>query len=115
MEKHYNLYFLQDYYGEDVASMSVILRMYLEETPKELKLIENHLISNHGAEAKMVTHKIKTSIALLGIADPVRFIERMHQAAGAEVTKELIDLFVAFRNEVFKGLADIEKDFFSAP
>jgi len=113
LEKHYNLGFLKDYYGEDVSSMMDVLKLYLEETPKNILEIEQSLLNNNAAGAKAATHKIKTNTVMLGMTDPAGFIDAMHnQSSESAVKEELLMLFKAFKTEVMKGLNDIEEDFF---
>src|ERR1041385_1695465 len=78
LERHYNLDFLKDYYGDDVSAMSVVLKLYLEETPQQVDEIEKYLLNNQIANAKAATHKIKTNLAMLGIVDPAGFVNSMH-------------------------------------
>jgi len=113
LTKHYNLQFLKDYYDEDISSMKTILHLYLEETPKELELIQRSLESNDAATAKATTHKIKTNITMLGIKDHGNFVEAMHLLGATEnVPNKIIALFKAFNLETMKGLQQIEEDFF---
>ena len=113
LDKHYDLSFLRDYYAEDLPSMTSILKLYVEETPKNLMEIETCLLNNNAAGAKAATHKIKTNTIMLGMSDPARFIDAMHHhPADAPVKEEALMLFRAFKTEVMKGLKDIEADFF---
>ena len=112
MEKHYSLDFLKDYYGDDAEAMSHVLKLYIEETPKELQRIEICLNNNDAAGAKAVVHKMKTNIAMLGIVDHVHFINAIHlQSAESDVAEEIQGLFHAFKSEVLLALRDIENDF----
>jgi HPt (histidine-containing phosphotransfer) domain-containing protein len=114
MERHYNLDFLKDYYGDDMPAMSIVLKLYLEETPKQLEEIEMHLLNKNVAGAKAGTHKIKTNLAMLGIVDPANFINAMHQhAADNNDFEGIMPLFKLFKSELLKGMKDIESDFFS--
>jgi HPt (histidine-containing phosphotransfer) domain-containing protein len=113
LEKHYHLDFLKDYYQDDLLSMNVVLKLYLEETPKDLEHIELSLRNNNAAEAKAATHKIKTNIAMLGIQGSAVFLDLMHElAATADVTEEVLTVFMLFKSEVLKGLNDIKNDYF---
>ncbi|MBX7140456.1 MAG: Hpt domain-containing protein [Chitinophagales bacterium] len=114
MEKHYNLEFLNDYYGDDREAMVEILRLYLQETPKDLNNIKTALHTNNAAAAKAATHKIKTNVAMLGMHDPVEFMHEMHlHSAQADVSEKVKKLFVDFEAAILEGLADIKRDFFS--
>ena len=114
MERHYNLDFLKDYYGDDMPAMSIVLKLYLEETPKQLEEIEMYLVSKNVAGAKAATHKIKTNLAMLGIVDPANFISAMHLHAADNIELEgIMPLFKSFKSELLKGMKDIESDFFS--
>jgi hypothetical protein len=114
LEKHYNLTFLRDYYAEDLPSMTDILKLYLQETPKNLMEIETCLMNNNAAGAKAATHKIKTNTIMLGMADPAGFIDAMHHhPSDAAVKEEAVMLFRIFKTEVVKALQDIESDFFA--
>lgn len=115
MEKHYDLEFLRDYYGDDQAAMLEILRLYLQETPKDLNNIKTALHSNNSAAAKAATHKIKTNVAMLGMKDPVEFMLAMHlHSAKDDVSEKVKTLFVDFEAAVLRALSDIERDFFPA-
>jgi len=113
LEKHYNLEFLKDYYGDDRESMSEILKLYLQETPEDLQNIRVALYGNNASAAKAATHKIKTNVAMLGLKDPVDFMNAMHlHPANADVSDEVKMLFNDFEAEIQKGLKDMEQDFF---
>lgn len=113
LEKHYHLDFLKDYYQDDLLSMNVVLKLYLEETPKDLEHIELSLTGNNAAEAKAATHKIKTNIAMLGIKGSAVFLDDMHHLApDAAITEEILTVFRQFKSEVLKGLNDIKNDYF---
>ena len=114
LQKHYNLEFLTNYYDTDLASIKEILKLYLEETPKDLDRIESSLSKGDAPTAKAATHKIKTNVAMLGIIDPVEFIEAIHSLpSDAPPPKEIETLFQVFKSEVMKGLEDIKTDYFS--
>lgn len=114
VEKHYSLEFLDDYYGDDQVAMREILRLYLQETPKDLRHIRESLHGNLAAAAKAATHKIKTNVAMLGMKDPVGFMNAMHlHSAREEVSENVKTLFEEFEAEINRGLADIRRDFFS--
>ena len=113
MEKHYNLEFLRDYYGDDRDAMSEILSLYLQETPKDLLHIKTALHDNNAAVAKAATHKIKTNVAMLGMKDPVDFMNEMHlHSAKTDVSDKVKTLFIEFEAEIMRGLNDIEEDYF---
>ena len=113
VEKHYHLDFLKEYYEDDILSMNIVLKLYLEETPKDLEHIESSLESNNATEAKAATHKIKTNIAMLGIQGSAVFLDLMHEhKADAEVTKEILSVFSLFKSDVLKALSDIKNDYF---
>ena len=112
MNKHYDLSFLKDYFDDDMESIVPILKLYLEETPKELANIESALLKNDAATAKAVTHKIKTNVAMLGILDAGTFINDMHlHLAGDDVNAALIRSFQKFKEAVEQGLVAIQHDF----
>jgi len=114
LKRHYNLDFLESYYGDDVSAMMEVLKLYLQETPKELEKIESSLLDHNPTEAKAITHKIKTNITMLGIVDPTNFINtmRLHDP-DVDGEEEIITLFKSFKLEVLKGMKEIEMDFFS--
>ena len=114
LERHYNLDFLKDYYGDDLSAMSVVLKLYLEETPQQVDEIEKCLLNNQIAGAKAATHKIKTNLAMLGIVDPAGFVNSMHlYSANDNEQEKLLMLFKLFKSEVQRAMIDIEQDFFS--
>ncbi len=114
LRKHYNLEFLKDYYGTDVSSMQIILKLYLQETPKDIATIGEHLNNNNAASAKEATHKMKANVAMLGITDPAEFITAMHfLAATDDVNQEILLKFNAFRTEVLAAMQEIKADYFS--
>ena len=93
--------------------MVEILKLYIQETPKDLQLIETSLLENDMGGAKAGTHKIKTNLAMLGIRDPADFMAAMHNfPATAEVTENVMKLFASFKSELMTGLEEMEKDFF---
>ena len=113
MEKHYNLEFLIDYYGDDRESMRQILQLYLQETPKDLNTIKSALYGNDATAAKAATHKIKTNVAMLGMKDPAGFMNEMHLHSGQSDVSDLVkNLFNDFEAEISRGLRSIESDFF---
>ena len=106
--------FLSDYYGSDKVAMLTILKLYLQETPKDIASITGYLNSDNSLAAKEATHKMKTNVAMLGIADPADFITSVHFLSATEKVPEEIKLkFNAFRNEVLAALQEIERDYFS--
>jgi len=114
LERHYNLDFLKDYYGDDLPAMNIVLKLYLEETPKQVEEIENCLLNHNVAGAKAATHKIKTNLAMLGIVDPGNFVHAMHlHAADNSDVGDVMRLFNLFKTELLKGMKDIDEDFFS--
>ena len=111
MEKHYDLNFLREYYGDNMEAMKPLLKLYCEETPKEIENIENSLESNDAAGAKAATHKVKTNVALMSIKDTTQFIEAMHQhGKDADVSMEVKKLFPPFKNAVLQAIAQLESD-----
>ena len=113
MEKHYNLEFLRDYYGDDRDAMREILNLYLQETPKDLLNIKTALQKNNASVAKAATHKIKTNVAMLGMKDPADFMNEMHlHSAQVDVSEKVKTLFIEFEAEIMLGLNDIEEDYF---
>jgi len=113
LERHYNLDFLKDYYGDDMPAMSIVLKLYLEETPKQIEEIDICLLNQNVAGAKAATHKIKTNLAMLGIVDPANFINAMHLHPANRRMEEIMPLFKLFKSELLKGMKGIENDFFS--
>ncbi len=112
MSKSYNLLFLNEYYGEDIPAMKVVLSLYLEETPKELRRIQLNLESNNMQEVKKLTHKIKTNIAMLGIGDPKNFIGQVQKLQKvSEVQPEVLSSFNAFQQNLVTALNEIRMDF----
>ena len=114
MEKQYDLGFLKDYFNDDLESILPILHLYLEETPRELSLIESYLLKNETAAAKAATHKIKTNIAMLGIQNTGSFINDMHLLkADDKITGAHLNSFMQFKKAVNDGLEEMSRDFFS--
>jgi len=111
--KQYDLYFLNDYFDNDMQAIYPILKMYLEETPKELSTIESCLQNNNPAAAKAATHKIKTNISMLSIRDQSNFVNDMHHL---NVTEEISDgirlQFRDFKSTVLSALQEMKSDFF---
>ncbi|HYV93194.1 MAG TPA: hypothetical protein VE978_15580 [Chitinophagales bacterium] len=94
--------------------MNIVLKLYLEETPKQVEEIENCLLNHNVAGAKAATHKIKTNLAMLGIVDPGNFVHAMHlHAADNSDVGDVMRLFNLFKTELLKGMKDIDEDFFS--
>ena len=111
--KQYDLYFLNDYFDNDMQAIYPILKMYLEETPKELELIESCLQNNNPAAAKAATHKIKTNISMLSIRDQSNFVNDMHLLDVNEDIKERIRLqFMNFKSTVLAALQEMKSDYF---
>lgn len=110
--KQYDLYFLNDYFDNDMQAIYPILKMYLEETPKELSTIESCLQNNNPAAAKAATHKIKTNISMLSIRDQSNFVNDMHHL---NVTEEISDgirlQFRDFKSTVLSALQEMKSDF----
>src|SRR6185503_12676377 len=100
LERHYNLDFLKDYYGDDLPAMSIVLKLYLEETPKQIDEIETCLLNNDVAGAKAATHKIKTNLAMLGVVDPANFIHAMHLKVPNSSLEEIMPLFKVFKSQL---------------
>ena len=111
--KKYNLAFLEDYFEENGESILTILKMYLDETPKEIAIIENALLTKNTATAKAVTHKIKANIAMLGIQDKSSFVNDMHRIKNSDViTEDIVQQFEIFKKTVVEALAEVRQDFF---
>lgn len=112
-EKQYDLFFLNDYFDNELEAILPILQMYLEETPKELEQIESCLLRNDAAAAKAGTHKIKTNIAMLSIRDHSSFVEDMHQLSVTDdINNAVHDQFNVFKANVKEALQQIRVDFF---
>jgi HPt (histidine-containing phosphotransfer) domain-containing protein len=112
VEKKYNIAYLKDYFDDDLASIVNILKMYVEETPKEINNIESWLHDSNIAPAKAATHKIKTNVSMLGISDGSSFINDMHLMKETDpVTDELLAQFEQFKNSVLTALTEIKQDF----
>ncbi len=111
--KQYDLYFLNDYFDNDMKAIYPILKMYLEETPKELSTIESCLRNNNPEAAKAATHKIKTNISMLSIRDQSNFVNDMHHLNVTEEISEGIRLqFMDFKSTVLSALQEMKADFF---
>lgn len=112
-EKQYDLYFLNDYFDNDMEAIYPILKMYLEETPKELATIESCLENNNPAAAKAATHKIKTNISMLSIRDQSNFVNAMHLLDAKDAINDTIVLqFRNFKSTVLAALEEMKADFF---
>lgn len=112
-EKQYSLFFLNDYFDNDIEAILPILKMYLEETPKELLNIENCLRRGDTASAKAGTHKIKTNISMLSIRDQSSFVHDMHLLPAAEIISvSIMDKFEVFKSTVEEALTEIKYDYF---
>jgi len=80
-----------------------------------LDKIKTALNENNAAVAKAATHKIKTNVAMLGMRDPVGFMNEMHLLSTQEdVSDKVKELYIGFETEIFRGLSDIENDFFKS-
>lgn len=113
LEKRYDLKFLYDYYGDDLASLREVLLLFLQETPELLLDIGRHLKAGSMEQARAATHKIKTNLAMLGIADRAGFMDHLHRAPDTgERTGETELLFTVFCREVELALSEIRADFF---
>ena len=113
METCYNLNFLREYYGDDIESMKTILQLYLEETPKELDIIEDHINTGNTYGCKQATHKIKTNVAMLGIKNLGNFVEEMHRTpAQSEIDSAIKGNFEVFNKGVRAALKELEEDMF---
>ncbi len=116
MTKNYDLAFLKDYFNDDTSSIATILKMYLNETPKELLAIEYSILSKDIAAAKAATHKIKANVAMLGLHDSTSFIDNMHLLQPSDSVPEDVRFqFLVFKQEVLSALEEIKADFFEAP
>lgn len=112
-EKQYNLFFLNDYFDNEMDAILPILQMYLEETPKELEHIETCLLRNDAAAAKAGTHKIKTNISMLSIHDNSSFVDDMHHLSATDnIGNAVHDQFAVFKANVKVALQQIRKDYF---
>ncbi|MBK9731442.1 MAG: Hpt domain-containing protein [Chitinophagaceae bacterium] len=112
-ERQYNLFFLNDYFNNEMEAILPILQMYLEETPKELANIEKCLLLNDVDAAKAATHKIKTNISMLSIRDQSSFVYVMHSLnAGDSIDSSVKKEFALFSTTVMKALHQIRIDFF---
>jgi HPt (histidine-containing phosphotransfer) domain-containing protein len=111
--KKYNLAFLEDYFEENGESILTILKMYVDETPKEISIIENALFTKDTATVKAVTHKIKANITMLGIHDKSSFVNDMHRLKSTDaITENIIQQFETFKRTVGEALDEIHRDFF---
>ncbi|MCS6990668.1 MAG: Hpt domain-containing protein [Chitinophagales bacterium] len=114
VERRYDLKFLYDYYGEQTAALREVLQLFLQETPELLQEIGAHLTSGRVELARSATHKIKTNLAMLGIADPAGFVDHMHQLKDRRALPgETMLLYNIFRREVEMALQQIREDFFN--
>lgn len=112
-EKQYDLFFLNDYFDNDMVAIYPILKMYLEETPKELESIEKYLVGNNPAAAKAATHKIKTNVSMLSIRDRSTFVNDMHLlGAGTDISPAIMEQFVIFKATVLGALLEMRTDYF---
>ncbi|MEO6166629.1 MAG: hypothetical protein ABIO46_10725 [Chitinophagales bacterium] len=112
-ERQYDLFFLNDYFDNDLESILPILKMYLEETPKELASIESCLIRNDIAAAKAATHKIKTNVSMLSIRDQSSFINDMHLLnVDGSIPAAIKDQFAIFKGTIMAVMQEIRRDFF---
>lgn len=115
VEKHYDLRFLFDYYGNDADGLREILSLFLQETPELLKTIGSHLAAGEYEAARSAAHKIKTNLAMLGIADAAGFMDHLHRCRDTvQPNGETELLFSVFRKEVERALAEIHHDYFRA-
>ena len=111
--KQYDLYFLNDYFDNDMQAIYPILKMYLEETPKELELIESYLQSNSPAAAKAATHKIKTNVSMLSIRDKSNFVNDMHLLdVNGDITEGIRIQFRDFKSAVLSAMKEMKSDYF---
>ncbi len=116
MTKNYDLAFLKDYFNDDTSSIEMILRMYLDETPKEISAIETSLLNEDISGAKAATHKLKANVAMLGLHDSTSFIDNIHLLEPSDSVPEDVRFqFLIFKQEVLSALEEIKADFFQAP
>lgn len=112
-ERQYDLFFLNDYFDNDLVSILPILKMYLEETPKELDSIESCLLRHDTAAAKAATHKIKTNVSMLSIRDRSSFISDMHLLNTTDrIPPSIKEQFAIFKATVMAAMQEMRMDYF---
>ena len=88
-----NLDLLKEYASGDVNFMLELLSIYKNETPKAIEQIKFHTGQQNWSELKMVIHKLKSSVSMLGINQLAHTISKMEQNIKTENnTLETINL-----------------------
>ncbi|HXB39895.1 MAG TPA: Hpt domain-containing protein [Bacteroidia bacterium] len=69
----------------DAPAMKQLLQVFIKETTLNTQKMQEYLNAENWEELKKTTHKLKSSLALVGLADYRTLAEDIEKTAGADI------------------------------
>lgn len=112
MALQYNLKKVYDISDNDTKFVQQIINLFLEEVPKEIKIIKNNIAIKDFTTVHTSANKIKPSLDLLGMNLAYdENIEIMKWAKAQGKKKEIQQTFKSLQEHVNLAVKEIKKDF----
>lgn len=105
---------IDDMGGEEGLEMlEQLIDIYLSETPKRLKRMEQAVSSNDASELRQVAHSLKSSSAMLGAMEASAIcyqLENLGRSGSVENAKQMVDALAKLCDLVNDSLEYLRKN-----
>jgi HPt (histidine-containing phosphotransfer) domain-containing protein len=109
--KHINLSYLKELSAGSNSFIIEMIDAFFEQIPKEIENLEHHLSNNDWQSLRGTAHKIKPSIAFMGIKELEPVIKLTEENAKNETNLEqLPNLISTIRTVCYDAMEELKKE-----
>lgn len=112
MALYYNLSKIYAISNNDIGFAKQVIILFIEEVPREVKLIKAGIKEKDYLDAYHAAHKIKPTLDLLGMDqayEDILAIEKWAKAEGKK--KEIKETYKSLKKEIKQTLKELRKDY----
>ena len=108
-----NLTYLKEVVENNESSVRSILDLFVKQMPEEILLIEKAIEEQDYHAIKGVSHKLKSSVTILGVEELLKVLNALEEnAAEKKDLSEIQELFLQLRELSNKVLEEINQQFY---
>ena len=108
-----NLTYLKEVVENNESSVRSIIDLFVKQMPEEILLIEKAIEEQDYNAIKGVSHKLKSSVTILGVEELLKVLNALEEnAAEQKDLSEIQELFLQLRELSNKVLEEINQQFY---
>ena len=108
-----NLTYLKEVVENNESSVRSIIDLFVKQMPEEILLIEKAMEEQDYNAIKGVSHKLKSSVTILGVEELLKVLNALEENAGEKKDlSEIQELFLQLRELSNKLLEEINQQFY---